>query len=63
MSRTMLDISILPEEARRELEDFYRFIKKRYLKRAGKKKIDWKAIVPNNVKPFAPLKREDIYDR
>jgi hypothetical protein len=63
MSRTMLDISFLPEDARRELEDFFLFIKKRYVKRSGKKKIDWKAIVPGKVKSFSPLKREDLYDR
>ena len=62
MSRTVLDLSTLPEEARREVEDFYDFIKRRYLKRP-RRKIDWKAIVPRDLELFTPLKREEIYDR
>ncbi|MBK3333209.1 DUF2281 domain-containing protein [Persephonella atlantica] len=52
-----INLNELPEEARRELLDFYEFLLQKYKKR---KRID--EIVPKRVKAFQPMKREEIYE-
>ncbi len=61
-----LDISILPEEAQRELLDFYEFLVEKYGKKGKIKKYNWellKHILPQPIKRFEPIKREDLYGR
>ena len=56
-----INLDELPEEARRELLDFYEFLVKKYKKTESKNKnID--EIIPRKVKPFKPLKRDEIYN-
>ena len=56
-----INLDKLPEEARKELLDFYEFLLRKYKKRKAKKKIE--EIIPRKVKTFEPMKREDIYER
>ncbi len=56
-----INLDELPEEARKELLDFYEFLLQKYKKRKAKKKIE--EIIPRKVKTFEPMKREDIYER
>ena len=56
-----IDLEKLPEEARKELLDFYEFLLQKYKKKKRKAKID--ELVPKKTKVFKPLKREEIYER
>ena len=56
-----INLEELPEEARRELLDFYEFLLKKYKKNKQKKKIE--EIIPKKVKVFTFMKREEIYER
>ena len=56
-----INLDKLPEEAKKELIDFYEFLLQNYAKKKIRKTID--EIIPKKVKPFKPLKREEIYDR
>jgi len=56
-----INLNDLPEEAQRELLDFYEFLLQKYKKRKKKKKID--EIIPKKVKVFQPIEREEIYER
>ncbi|WP_029522823.1 DUF2281 domain-containing protein [Persephonella sp. KM09-Lau-8] len=56
-----INLEKLPEEAKKELIDFYEFLLQKYAKKRIKKTVD--EIIPKKVKPFKPLKREEIYDR
>jgi hypothetical protein len=56
-----INFNELPEEAQRELLDFYEFLLQKYKKRKIKKKIE--EIIPKKVKAFQPMKREEIYER
>jgi len=56
-----INLNKLPEEAQRELLDFYEFLLQKYKKRKTKKKIE--EIIPRKVKSFQPMKREEIYER
>ncbi|WP_456400386.1 DUF2281 domain-containing protein [Persephonella sp.] len=58
---SIINLDKLPEEARKELLDFYEFLLQKYTKRKIKKKIE--EIIPRKVKTFNPIKREEIYER
>lgn len=62
MSKTIIDLSVLPENARREIMDFYDFLKKKYTEE-GCKEIDFSRLVPREIKPFDLPKRDELYDR
>jgi len=53
--------SILPRIAQRELYDFYQFLVSKYALKKSSQKIALSDIVPRQVSPFVPLKRESIY--
>lgn len=55
-----INLNELPEEAQRELLDFYEFLLQKYKKRKRKKRIE--EIIPRKVKAFQPMKREEIYE-
>lgn len=56
-----INLNELPEEAQKELLDFYEFLVQKYKKKKIKKKIE--EIIPRKVKEFTPMKREEIYER
>ena len=56
-----INLNELPEEAQKELLDFYEFLLQKYKKRKRKKKIE--EIIPRKVKVFQPMKRDEIYER
>ncbi|GAB6072725.1 hypothetical protein JCM14244_11020 [Venenivibrio stagnispumantis] len=56
-----INLNELPEEAQKELLDFYEFLLQKYKKKKTKKKIE--EIIPRKVKEFTPIKREEIYER
>ena len=56
-----INLNELPEEAQKELMDFYEFLLQKYKKKKIKKKIE--EIIPRKVKAFKPVKREEIYER
>jgi|Deesub1362A_J573_1020465.scaffolds.fasta_scaffold85420_1 hypothetical protein len=59
-----LDLGILPEEAKKEIKDFYEFLLTKYgIKVREKNKEEIKSIIPSPVKKFRPLTREEIYAR
>ncbi len=62
-SRNQLDLDILPEEARKEIEDFYEFLLKKYRVKEKKRKIDIGHLIPAPIKKFKPLTRDEIYGR
>ncbi len=57
----IIDLSKLPEEAKKELLDFYKSLLQKYEKKKRKKRIE--EIIPRKVKSFQPIKREKIYER
>ncbi|WP_456384719.1 DUF2281 domain-containing protein [Persephonella sp.] len=56
-----INLNELPEEAQKELLDFYEFLLQKYRRKKTKKKIE--DIIPRKVKTFQPMKREKIYER
>jgi len=64
-----LDLSNLPDEAKREILDFYWIIARRYVAFKDKKKKTlqkadiMKALLPMPVKKFVPLKRNELYEK
>jgi len=56
-----INLNELPEEAQKELLDFYEFLLQKYKKRKRKKGIE--EVIPRKVKAFQPMKREEIYER
>jgi len=56
-----INLNELPEEAQKELLDFYEFLVQKYKKKKTKKKIE--ELIPRKVKEFKPMKREEIYER
>jgi len=61
-----IDIDILPEEARKELIDFYEYLMNKYgcsLQKGMHGNMRVSDILPKPVKKFRPLKREEIYAR
>lgn len=57
----IINLNELPEEAQKELLDFYEFLLQKYKKKKSRKKIE--EIIPRKVKAFQPIKREKIYER
>ena len=57
-----IDLERLPEEARKELLDFYEFLLEKYSKKK-KNKLNIEKLLPKKVKFFNPLNREDIYEK
>ena len=58
-----IDLDILPDDAKKELIDFYEYLVKKYGKNKKEKEVDLFLILPKPVKNFSPLKREEIYGR
>lgn len=67
MSPMIIDLSVLPEEARIEVLDFYEFVKQRHQKKANispkRRDINWEKLVPRTVPSFTPLTREEAHER
>jgi len=67
LNEVEIDLSILHQEAREELINFYVSLVKDYTAeeypKKSKKKDFLKNFLPKPVKKFAPLKREKIYVR
>lgn len=59
MKNLTIDLSILPSNAQQELYDFYQFLVQKY---ASNEKINRAEVVPRQVNPFEPLKRESVYE-
>lgn len=59
----VLHLDTLPEFARRELIDFYQFLLQKYTAESLKVTRSKSSIAPRLVKPFEPLKREELYER
>ena len=57
-----IDLEKLPEEARKELLDFYEFLLEKYGKKK-KNRLNIEKLLPKKVKFFDPLNRDDIYER
>ncbi len=60
MDKKTIDLEVLPDDAKRELIDFYEYLVRKYGK---KKRVDIQGILPKPIKKFTPLKREEIYER
>ena len=61
-----IDLNLLPEEAQRELLDFYEFLVEKYGKNGNIKRYNWDAlkhILPQPINRFEPIRREDLYGR
>ena len=64
-----VDLSVLPEEARKIIYDFYQFMVQRYVhpkfkkEESDDKKKLLNKLLPKSVKRFTPLKRDEIYAR
>jgi hypothetical protein len=62
--REQLDLEILPDEAKKEINDFYEFLLTKYgIKVRERNKKEIKSIIPSPIKKFKPLTREEIYAR
>jgi hypothetical protein len=64
----IIDMQVLPEEARAILMEFYLFLVERYkTSKVEKKESDNAAIIedllPKKVRNFVPMKREEIHGR
>ncbi len=63
-TKEQLDLDILPDEAKKEIKDFYEFLVKKYgIKFKQRDTKDIKSIIPTPIKKFKPLTREEIYVR
>lgn len=62
-----IDLSVLSEEARTEVLDFYEFVKQRHQQKPNispkRRDIDWEKLVPRTVESFTPLTREEAHER
>ena len=59
-----LDLTVLPEDAKRELIDFYRFLIKRYGKKGGKKaKYRRLVLEPLKVDRIVIPSRDELHER
>lgn len=58
-----IDLDKLPEFAQNELQDFYQFLLQKYAVDSTPPKTTLKPLAPRLVKPFAPLSREEVYER
>jgi len=62
-STAKIDLSTLPEDAQRELVDFYQFLKKRYKiqKKKAASALPGEFLVPIAVKEYYKVERNEIY--
>ncbi|RUM61574.1 MAG: hypothetical protein DSY66_01640 [Persephonella sp.] len=61
-----IDLSILPEEAQKELIEFYEYLVEKYKRKGQINEYNTKIIeklLPKSVGSFEPIKREDLYGR
>jgi hypothetical protein len=63
MTPGILDLNNLSEEARREVVDFYEFVKTKYSIKAKSKGRDLSRLIPRKVPAFIPLSREQAHER
>jgi hypothetical protein len=60
-----LDLSGLPEEAKKELIDFYQLLIAKYtverLKSNAQDGKELEELLPKRIKQFTPMKRDEIY--
>ena len=67
MSSMIIDLSVLPEEARAEVIDFYEFVKQRHQQKANispkQRNVNWEKLVPRTGPSFIPLTREEAHER
>lgn len=63
MISEILDLSILSEEARKEIADFYEFLKTKYPLKAEIKTRDLSKLIPRKIEAFTPFTREQAHER
>ena len=64
--RENIDLSILPEEAKKEILDFYEFLIQKYVRKVDfseNTEILIEQLIPQPIRTFDTLKREEIYER
>ncbi len=59
----VLNLDNLPDFAQRELFDFYQFLVEKYAVQKPQTIHQKPLIVPRLVKPFEPVRREELYER
>ena len=59
----VLRLDKLPDFAQRELLDFYQFLVGKYVIQQPPTTDQKPFLVPRLVKPFEPIRREDLYER
>ena len=59
----VLCLDNLPDFAQRELLDFYQFLLKKYVIEQQPAIQKKPFLVPRLVKPFEPIRREELYER
>lgn len=59
----VLRLDNLPDFAQRELLDFYQFLQKKYAIEQQPATHQKPFLVPRLVKPFEPIRREELYER
>jgi hypothetical protein len=59
----VLRLDNLPDFAQRELLDFYQFLLKKYVIEQQPAIPQKPFLVPRLVKPFEPIRREELYER
>jgi hypothetical protein len=59
----VLRLDNLPDSAQRELLDFYQFLLRKYVIEQQPATHQQPFLVPRLVKPFDPIRREELYER
>ncbi len=59
----VLRLDNLPDFAQRELLDFYQFLLRKYVIEQQPATHQKPFLVPRLVKPFEPIRREELYER
>lgn len=59
----VLYLDHLPDVAQRELLDFYQFLMKKYVDQEPSTASARPFLVPRLVKPFEPIRRDELYER
>ncbi len=59
----VLHLDNLPDFAQRELLDFYQFLVGKYVIQQPPATDQKPFLIPRLVKPFEPIRREDLYER
>ncbi|HOP30691.1 MAG TPA: hypothetical protein PK293_14040 [Spirochaetota bacterium] len=63
MTQNIIVLTDLPEEAKKEVVDFYEFIKTKYPHENIRKYRNLSKIIPRVVPAFTPLTREQANER